>query len=107
LTIYLNKSEFTPLFPVNIDSAAIGAISTIEKLEGAPILSYLIEPINKHGIKGRRLIALSNRAGDYTEIFAELYADKYTLIQIITIVPNQEENRLLRTRILSSLEFYL
>ena len=106
ISVYLNKSEFYPLLPVDLDTAAIRALNTIEKLENAPILSYLIEPIDKHGIEGRRIIAFSQRDGDYIEILAELFGEKFKLIQIVIIVPNFEQNRLVRTRILSSLEFY-
>ena len=107
MRVYLSRSEFTPTFPVNLDSAVSRAINKIEKLEGSAVLSYITEPIKKNDIKGRRIIAISQYEGDYTEIVAELYSDRTNLVQIIIIAPNNEENKLVSTRILSSLDFYL
>jgi hypothetical protein len=106
MSVYLSKMEYNPLFPVNLDSAAVTALQTIEKLEGAPTLSYIVEPIKKNGIRGRRILALSTRDGDNVEVIAELFADKLKLIQIMIIAPIYEENKLVTTRMLSSLDFY-
>ncbi len=106
MSVYLTKLEFSPLFPVNLDSAAVKALQTIEKLEGAPILSYIVEPIKKNGIAGRRILALSRRDGDNVEVIAELFGDRFKLIQMVIIAPIHETNKLVTTRMLSSLDFY-
>jgi hypothetical protein len=107
ITFMLNKTTLNPSFPADIDETAEILALTIEQVEGVTDFTYSVIPIRKHNSDGRRLIGSFNMEGDDSEIVADFFIINSRMIQIIAINLMNEENQLIRDRIMNSLKIVI